>query len=140
MHFPKEVLMTFYNGGIRSPLEFACPAFHHKLTTQETKSLERIQKRALKVLSRAGFSDYSIPPLSERRSEFCSEFLEKLISQSSSLIPQIVVVKNGQKIPQFFARTERYKRTFIPSQIENFNSTHVLNPETQRAYSCYTKH
>jgi hypothetical protein len=140
MHLPKEVLMAFYNGGIRSPLEFAAPAFHHKLTIQEAKSLERIQKRALKVLSQVGGDVEGIASLSERRAELCSSFLEKLISNSSSLIPPAQELRNGKMIPQSFARTERHKQTFVPSQIAIFNSNHVQNPKTTLAHSCYQQH
>jgi hypothetical protein len=51
---PEETLISFYEAAIRSPLEFASPAFHHSMAASEVKSLQRVQKRAFKVLERAG--------------------------------------------------------------------------------------
>jgi hypothetical protein len=149
MRFPRDVLMTFYNGAIRSPLEFAAPAFHYNLTERERKSIEKIQKRALRVIrkdriqktDRKSASDIistDIEPLADRRSVFCDAFFDKLLSQSCYLIPPVKRIRNGVMIQKKWIRTARYQKTFIPSQIDVFNNRNILNPETKRAHSRFT--
>jgi hypothetical protein len=149
MRFPKDMLLPFYHGVVRSPLEFAAPAFHFKLTEKESKTIERIQKRALKAINRA---DHQISDrmsasdmtntitLADRRSDICDAFFEKLISQGCPIIPPINSIRNGKMISQDIIHTQRYQKTFFPSQIEVFNAQNLSNPETKRAQACYTKH
>jgi hypothetical protein len=146
MHFPKDILMTFYQGAIRSPLEFAAPAFHHILTEKETKSMEKIQKRALRIITKTNQqkSDLTstnegvstnMPSLADRRSDFCATFFDKLRSQSCPLIPPVKMVRNGSRISKENIRTSRYQTTFLPTQIDIFNSRNILNPVTKRRHS-----
>jgi hypothetical protein len=142
MRLPKEVLIPFYIGAIRSPLEFATPAFHYSLTAVEAKSLERIQKRAFKSLNRdkfvLGYPQAST--LAKRREETCTLVFEKLLSQSSSVIGSLKTVRRGNMLPIDITRTKRYEKTLIPSQTSDFNQRNIKNPATQRAHACFSKH
>ena len=43
-------LLHFYMSVIRPVLEYACPVWHNSLTFEQSKRLEFIQKRALKII------------------------------------------------------------------------------------------
>jgi len=46
----REDLMYFYQAVVRPVLEYACPAWHTRITKDQTKSLEDIQRRVLQVI------------------------------------------------------------------------------------------
>ena len=48
---PKDMLL-FYTTCIRPVLEYACPVFHHSLPQYLSNEMERLQKRALRIIQR----------------------------------------------------------------------------------------
>ena len=46
---PKDMLL-FYTTCIRPVLEYACPVFHHSLPQYLSNEMERLQKRALRII------------------------------------------------------------------------------------------
>ena len=46
----RDDLLYFYSSVIRPVLEYACPAWHTSLTQQQTRQIESIQKRALRII------------------------------------------------------------------------------------------
>jgi len=59
LHFLKQLklagagrddLLCFYTTVIRPVLEYACPVWHSSLTAAQAKSLESIQRRAMRVI------------------------------------------------------------------------------------------
>ena len=46
---PKDMLL-FYTTRIRPVLEYACPVFHHSLPQYLSNEMERLQKRALRII------------------------------------------------------------------------------------------
>jgi len=46
----KEDLVYFFQAVIRQILEYACPAWHTSLTKKQSKSLEKVQRRALQII------------------------------------------------------------------------------------------
>ena len=62
-------------------LEYACPAWHTSLTQQQTRQIESIQKRALRVIFNSNCIDYEtfciihqLQTLAERRTEYANLF------------------------------------------------------------------
>lgn len=43
-------LVYFYTAFIRPILEYACPAWHHSLTNEQSRQIESVQKRALSII------------------------------------------------------------------------------------------
>ena len=48
-HYTDDMLY-FYTSVIRPILEYACPEWHTSLTKEQTKQIEVIQKRALRII------------------------------------------------------------------------------------------
>ena len=46
----RDDLLCFYNTVIRPVLEYACPAWHSSITAAQSRSLESIQRRAMKII------------------------------------------------------------------------------------------
>ena len=90
-----EVLMLFYIRCICSILEYACPMFHRALPVYLSEDLERLQKRALRIIY-SGMSynqalEFSgLPTLFKRREEISSKLFNEVVgnpghtSQTSS--------------------------------------------------------
>jgi len=69
-------LVTIYTALIRSLLEYCCVIWHHALPSYLSQELERVQKRALKIIvSALSYSEalqfLDLRTLDERRSELC---------------------------------------------------------------------
>ena len=81
---PSADMVTVYIGFVRPILEYACPVWHSSLTCAQSASIERIQKRALrlifpgmsysKALELAGISE-----LESRRIHLCLSFAKSAI-------------------------------------------------------------
>ncbi len=77
-------MVKFYRTIIRPILEYACPVWHHGLTSGESYTIEQIQRRALRVV----YPDYTyeqalemsqLELLSSRRDNICDLFFNNII-------------------------------------------------------------
>jgi len=75
-------ILYFYTCVIRPVLQYACPAWHTSLTKEQTKQIEVIQKRALRIV----FNDIDYKnfcqihhlqqTLADRQSDLCKSFFK----------------------------------------------------------------
>ena len=132
-------ILHFYIGVIRPVLEYAAPVWHSSLTNELSDNLESLQKRALRIIfgySRITDISYNnfcaelgITPLCFRRDEMSCKFFHKLFDSSSCLhhlLPDKRDMAQSQKLrhPTLyqapFARTERFKNSFIIYGLHNY--------------------
>ena len=80
-----EDLVTIYIGFVRPLLEYAVPVWHPGLTEKQHLALERIQKRACRIILGCSYSSYqdalvicNMPDLRSRRDKICLDFAIKL--------------------------------------------------------------
>ena len=83
-------LNTYYCAVIRPVLEYAVPVWHPGLTKAHTSSIERIQKRALKVIyPHANSTDRlqaaNLESLEDRRKSICRKFFIDMQNQGHKL-------------------------------------------------------
>ena len=96
---PSDDLYAIYVALIRSILEYCCAVWHHALPSYLSDKLERVQKRALKIIL-PGLSYKEIletlgcPRLDERRSELCEKTLKK-ISKGGPLSQHLPKTRNS---------------------------------------------
>ena len=71
---------------IRSVCEMACQVFHSGLTKQQTKDIENIQNKSLKIILGDIYSSYeeactllTAEPLSDRRQTQCVNFVKRTV-------------------------------------------------------------
>ena len=81
-------LVKCYCTFVRPPLEYAVPAWHSGLTTQQSLLLERVQKQTLKILLPAASYDQAcaitgLDCLDNRKVELCRRFAMDLINSKA---------------------------------------------------------
>lgn len=127
-------LTTIYISLIRSVLEYCCVVWHHALPSYLSQELERIQKRALKIIVPTlsypeALQFLNLRTLVERRSELCVKTLEN-ISRGGPLFKHLpkerkqvhqYQLRNASNFSVTKCRTERLRRSFFPRTILAFN-------------------
>ena len=130
-------LVTIYTMYIRPLLEFAVPVWASSITCQQADSIERVQKRALRIIAWPNvlpytdlLHDLNVTSLKDRRSELVGAFARSLLQSKRHrhLLPQIRKITTGRslrnahhlEIPR--TRTTRYKQSPIPYFVQLLNS------------------
>ena len=126
---PSE-LVLFYVTCIRSILEYACPVFHRALPSYLSDDLERLQKRAMKVIYpllsyTAALKESGLSTLHERREVISSKTFAAIKEDKShkrhELLPKNTSGRYSLRNNRFFnlpkCKTERCKSSFIISHI-----------------------
>ena len=82
---PWKDLLTVYTGYVRPLVEYAVPAWHPGLTNHQSAQIERIQKRALRIVLGARYETYEnalqitqLNSLEVRRYDLCARFARSL--------------------------------------------------------------
>ena len=101
-------LLYFYTSAVRPLLEYACRAWHTSLTSEQSKQIERIQIRALKIILNSNCIDYenlclihNLDTLSNRRNQLCMTFFEKSVLHKSGCLYTICFHRNEMCVTDF---------------------------------------
>ena len=128
-------LLYFYTSAVRPLVEYACPAWHTSLTSDQSKQIERIQIRALKIILNSNCIDYenlclihNLDTLSNRRNQLCMTFFEKSVLDKSGCLyyllpPQRDVCDRLRHQSKFYlpaTRTARFSNSFIVYGLNNY--------------------
>ena len=116
----------FYCTCIRPLLEYCAPVFHHAIPKYLSDDLERIQKRALHIITpgnsyRENLACHGLRSLQSRRDALCHKLFESMSHDQrmcSLFLPKHSAKYNLRHTRQFSLprfRTERFKRSFIPT-------------------------
>ena len=91
---PANDLLSFYTTCICSEAEYACPVFHTALPQYLSDQLERLQKRALRIIStndlsyRQALEVFNIPTLYDRREAIGNSMFQEIsINNNHKLYP-----------------------------------------------------
>ena len=125
-------IVNFHSTSVRSLLEYCVPVFQHALPSYLSEDLERIQKRALNVISPGhsycdNLARFGLK-LQSRRESLCLKLFQSILSDErfSNLVPPRHKASYNLRhsrsftLPRF--RTDRYKRSLIPAMCKYFNS------------------
>ena len=94
--FSKSELVTVYRGYIRPLLEYSNVIWHSSLTSNQTHQLERVRKRASRIVLGLNYVSYAnalgvcdVDRLSARREQHSVKFAQSLqhCSRTSKLLP-----------------------------------------------------
>ena len=129
-----EDLITVFIGYIRPILEYATPVWSGGLTFAQKERLERIQKRALRIIFGKEYQSYAtaltrskLMTLESRWQELCINFFKKTllcINQFKQFIAQRVhnrSLRKTTKIPEPRCKTKRMQNSPIPNLIRLYN-------------------
>jgi len=128
-------LLCFYNTIVRPVLEYASPVWHSSLTVSQCEALESLQKRAMRIIF--PHLDYSgslyiakAGTLEDRREKLTHRFFKRNILDESSCLHRLLPEKRSQEVvdrlrssqtfEHYYARTERFKKSFIPFCVNNY--------------------
>ena len=81
LNIQPDIILDFYFKEIRSLLKMGCQLFHSGLTLNQSRDIENIQKRTLRIILGKVYTNYeeaytllSCEPLSDRRETLCLTF------------------------------------------------------------------
>ena len=131
--------VVIYKIFVRGALEQSCTVWHSSLTKDQQGDLERVQKSALKVIMGKNYESYEnaceslqIEDLSTRRTRLSLQFTKKCLNnnQLKTLFPRKVkkskmATRHQDKFEVKFARTERLRKSAIPSMQKLLNSQNM---------------
>ena len=137
-HMPVADLVKVYVGYVRPSLEHAAPVWHSSITIKQQDMIERIQKRAMKIILGQNYDTYAsslticdLDTLAERRRHLCITFIDSLMSSDKFrewLPPSrgdttCYQLRSAAKLGTLRCRTKRYQDSAIPyfSKLYNEN-------------------
>ena len=128
---PKDII-TIYCSKVRPIIEYAAPVWHSGITRDQSDALEDIQVRACRIALPgvhyvSAISELDIPTLEQRRQMICKSFFLKIQDPKDKLFRILPAKKanrkntrNGSQYPLPKCRTSRYKNSFLPFALFNF--------------------
>lgn len=129
-------LVKFYTACIRSVLLYACQVFHYSLPDYLSTAMERIQKRALRIIYsyelpyEEALSLSGLETLLECRERHCITFFEKIILNKSDNLHRFLpfntnaskrTLRKQRRFTVPVCKTNRYKNTFIIASAHNYD-------------------
>ena len=116
---PPANLLKLYFALIRSFLGYCCPVWHNALLVKLSDSIERVQKRALRIIFPAlhcqeALATIGCVSLHTRRMELCSKLFTKINEPASRLSPSC----STGSVAGARALTSQQRQT-IPYELQN---------------------
>ena len=106
---PAELIL-FYITCIRSILEYACPVFHRAFPGYLSEDLERLQKRALRIIYpgmsyNQALEFSSLPTLFKRREEISSKLFNEVVGDPGHTLHKLLLPSKNPA--NYFLRRNR---------------------------------
>ena len=135
-NLPRQDLLTVYTCYIRPITEYAAPVWNGALTVNQKVRIERIQKRALRIIYGNNYSTYpnvllqcNRQSLEERRQSLCTSFIVKTMSNTNQFQQYILPATN--------TRTLRYKKKVIEPRSQTARMQNSSIPYLARLYNLH---
>ena len=132
---PPKDLITVYCAFIRPVLEYACQVWHFSLPKYLCDQIESIQGRALKIaLPDVSYQEAlmytNLETLEHRRQHQCQKLYTKILNQENNKLKELLPAPKQhrysfritRKFDIFKCRTERFKKSFIPSCVNTWDN------------------
>ena len=113
---------------IRPLLEYCARLYHHALPDYLSDDIERVQKRALSIISPglsylANLSLFNLNSLKDRRTEQCNKFFEPIVSNTEHKLHHFLPLKNyitynhinQRQSVNPVMRAKRFSQTYLPA-------------------------
>ena len=129
----QDLLMT-YKSRVRIHLELNIPLWHFTISNTLSNTIERVQKSCLFIiLGKCATTDYNrnlaildLEKLESRREEICIKFAKRMtkhpVHRNMFESKDGINTRAGNKVIEPAAKTERYRRSSIPSLARIINS------------------
>ena len=119
-------LLTFYKTCVHPVMEYACPVFHDSLPMYLSKELEKLQRRASRIIYPTSYRkthvEVDVLSLFDRRQDLTSKVFNNIVNDESHKLHELLpcrkfsnynLLKEGI-FKGFNSRTNRYRNSFIP--------------------------
>ena len=121
-------LIYYYKAVVRPVLEYACVLWHSSITKEQKHRLDSVQRRALRIIGCTDTEKNKLSPLKDRRDEQASRLFHSILNPSNcihSILPprRDLQTDRLRHVPAYqipFARTERYRRSFLVHALSNY--------------------
>ena len=132
---PAEDLLTIYTAFILPKLLYASPAWSSSLTVTQRRQLERIQKRATRLILGPGYSGYQdalttlgLSTIEAKHQQALRTFADRLLQHPDhrhmlppDAPPTQRPTRHRNILQPIRARTDRYKHSPVPSMVAAIN-------------------
>ena len=131
-HLATSELLTFYLCCIRPVAEYGCQLFHNTLPKYLSADLERIQKRAPKIIHqqltyREALAVCNLPTLRKRRQKLCDKLFSEVVSNPKHKLHKLLPSRNecqinlrAKRVFNVNFNTLRFRNTFINSSAQQY--------------------
>lgn len=125
-------LKLFYTSVIRPVLEYACPVWFTSLSNSDKIVIERLERRSLKIIvPHMSYEEvvemFRLTPILDRMLGFCAQTFRKIENPNHPLSdilenrhPVDYNIRSSRKFHIPKIRTNRYKKSFFPHGLINF--------------------
>ena len=125
-------LRLFYLTCVRPLTEYACPVFHNSLPTYLSEDLEKLQKRALRIIFphlsyQNAMREADIETLYNRREFLTKDLFNKIVQDPSHKLHTLLPDKNQSnvnlRVKRMFkdsvCKTDTFRKSFLPTNAIN---------------------
>lgn len=132
---PQEQLLKVYTTYIRPLLEYCAPVFHAGLTASQAQQIERVQKRALKIIYGYNYTygdllrNFGIESLADRRQQMCLHLGKQILKNPvhRMMLPPTRESISGRhtrnmKMLQPFCCSARLRKSAVPHMTTLLNT------------------
>ena len=114
----REVLIQFYKAAIESILTFSILVWYGNLLQEERAKLERVVKSASRIIGT------DLPSLESLYEQRLKKKTKKILKDQSHPANHLFdLLPSGKRFRSLKTRTERFKNSFYPKSIRNFNKS-----------------
>jgi len=118
-------LLYFYVMAIRPVLEYACPVWHSSLTAAQTKTLESLQRREMRIIFPENYYltsliFASVDTLETRREPLTEQFFRRSVLWETSCLHYLLPDKRDPAITDRLRHAKTLLR--FPLELKNFES------------------
>ena len=134
-NLPCRDLLTVYTCYVRPITDCAAPVWNGAITANQNMRLERIQKRALRIIFGKHYSTYenvlkqcNLPSLEDRRLSLCTTFIEKTMKhtdQFQEYMPpatNLRTLRKQKRVKEIRCKTKRMQNSSIPYLSRLYNN------------------
>ena len=128
---PLQIYAFFYITCVRSVIDYAAPVFHHALPAYLSQELERVQKRAMRIICpgieyQQALALMSLPTVAEHHHNICTRTFESIMSDPNhklrKLLPPLYKSNYNLRHARTFTlprcKTNGFKNSFLWLQAE----------------------
>ena len=128
---PQKDLCLFYITCVRSVIDYAAPVFHHALPAYLSLELERVQKRAMRIICpgieyQQALALMSLPTVEEHHHNICTRTFESIMSYPNHKLRNLLPpphksnynLRNARTFTLPRCKTNRIKNSFLRPQAE----------------------